>query len=308
MINVQRFKQLLIQHLDSLGHHNYIRLKGKLSPVEIKNYRLINNIETSGNKIEFDATFPDSWCSGVTDRKSIFDLSRFGIDTQTINIEHMCFLLGYKKIVWCQNCNTTLIGQLKEFIEMYDRFHNKYPNAFTDMDIKEFLRNLMGRDNTELDKYKQIMHEFNGKISMKERGTDVFFYYNEFEQTVDKLIEIVEIGEKSSVRNEAAIGLLLGYSSKNVKEWIDRYETKNQMWGEILDISPEDVDDDKINNFLKKIDNSDTIDNGILENIEIPTTTKYKLFSVDQLGGKPKYKNKYLKYKYKCLQYKINMG
>jgi len=44
MINVQRFKQLLIQHLDSLGHHNYIRLKGKLSPVEIKNYRLINNI------------------------------------------------------------------------------------------------------------------------------------------------------------------------------------------------------------------------------------------------------------------------
>ena len=44
MINVQRFKQLLIQHLDSLGHHNYIRIKGKLSPVEIKNYRLINNV------------------------------------------------------------------------------------------------------------------------------------------------------------------------------------------------------------------------------------------------------------------------
>jgi hypothetical protein len=43
MINVQRFKQLLIQHLDRLGHHNYIRVKSKLSPVEIKNYRLINN-------------------------------------------------------------------------------------------------------------------------------------------------------------------------------------------------------------------------------------------------------------------------
>lgn len=270
--------------------------------------KLINNIKMSGNEIEFDATFPEVHCSGVTDRDLIrtFDFSRFNIDTETIYGEHMCFLLGYKKIVWCQGCNTTLIGELKQFIERYDIYHNQFPNYYTDMKIKEFLQHLIYKTDVhsrDLSTYKEIMREFNENISMKEYGDDVFFYYNDFEKTVDKLIEIVEIGNKLGSRNEAALGLLLGYSSKNVKEWIDRYETKNQMWGEILDISPEDVDDDKINTFLEKIDKYDTIDKGILANIEIPTTTKYKLFSVDQLGGKLRYKNKYLKYKnkYQCL-------
>jgi len=43
LINVSRFKHMLIQHLDSLGHHSYIRSKGKMSVVEIKNYKLKNN-------------------------------------------------------------------------------------------------------------------------------------------------------------------------------------------------------------------------------------------------------------------------
>ena len=40
IIDVVRFKKLLVQHLDLLGHHNYIRIKGKSSAIEIKNYRL----------------------------------------------------------------------------------------------------------------------------------------------------------------------------------------------------------------------------------------------------------------------------
>lgn len=51
-IDVQRFKQMLIQHLDSIGHHDYVRIKGKTSAIEIKNYRLkTNSVVTKKEKV-----------------------------------------------------------------------------------------------------------------------------------------------------------------------------------------------------------------------------------------------------------------
>ena len=51
-IDVQRFKRMLIQHLDSIGHCEYVRVKGKTSAIEIKHYRLKNNqVIAKKNKI-----------------------------------------------------------------------------------------------------------------------------------------------------------------------------------------------------------------------------------------------------------------
>ena len=240
---------------------------------------LIKQIKKSGYMVEFDNTFPLIFCSGVSDIRPVFNFKKFNINTKTLNIEEMGFLLGYKKIVWCQYCNTPLIKKLKNIILEYDQFHHEYEDNYTDINLKNRLLDLFY--DTSFDKYKQIMKDFPKNIYMKECGDDVFFYYSEFEDTVNKLIEIINFkykhGDKNNFRNEVAIGLMLGYSAKNVKEWTDRYKTKNKMWGQILNIKSTKINDIKINNFIKKITKHKNINNGLLSGVEIPTATKYKL-------------------------------
>ena len=65
---------------------------------------LIKKIKESGNSSEFDKTFPLKWCSGVGDNDIEFDFEKFNIDIKNVDAEQMCFLLGYTKIAWCQNC------------------------------------------------------------------------------------------------------------------------------------------------------------------------------------------------------------
>ena len=67
---------------------------------------------------------------------------------------------------------------------------------------------------------------------------------------------------------------MLGYSPENVKKWVDTYETKNRMWGELLNIKSTEVNDKIISAFLEKINKHEKINNGLLSGIEIPTITK----------------------------------
>ena len=74
--------------------------------------RLIKKIKKSGNMDEFDNTFPLLFCSGTSDEKPVFNFKKFNINTKTLNTEEIGFLLGYKKIAWCQECKTPLIKNI----------------------------------------------------------------------------------------------------------------------------------------------------------------------------------------------------
>lgn len=159
----------------------------------------------------------------------------------------LTFLLGYKKIEWIQGSGASILYRCYEKIQEFD------PNVII------------------------IKLEPNLSLTFDQQIDDEYIVYDKtYENAALKLIEIINNSNNNDqiVRNEAAIGLLLGYTPLNVIQWICEYED------EIRTIFCEELCDGKrisdLLTFFDTLFNNEPIISGILKGIDLPTVTKFK--------------------------------
>lgn len=164
------------------------------------------------------------------------------------NREILSYLLGYKKIVWLQGKQA--VGLLMYFKKIKESINTN--TIITKLDPNSALTDVQLEDN------------------------EYIIYDKLYEPAALKMIEIINNSNRNKkiIRNEAALGLLLGYLPERVIKWTCIYDERirTNFWKQLCNGSQ--ISD--LLTFFDTLFNNKPITSGILADINLPTVTKFK--------------------------------